>query len=340
MNTLNKRLTDSFLNEFDAYWNDMLTIINCQQIQLLQGNRLRPQICLWGYLATYPSITNCDKTLSTIASVSVSIEMIHKASIMLDDWLDGDLERHGVPAFHFEYSPQNAVLTALTIIGLSLKRLKTAVPNAPMKLPNYYFMCLDTLIETICAMAQGALKELQLDRNSMFNINTIQEITQLETAEIIGNSMLIGYYTGLKQNDPNPIIVENFKKIGDICGYMFQAMNDLEAFSNPKKLYAHKGNLNSDIINNRKNIAIAFLYNIANKKDKRLLVQNFQENLQPLMKKYQVSNAMLYQLNDLFVQAKKIVKNLETENISNEWIDGFLSFLDYIKNFGEERLKM
>lgn len=339
MDMINSGITDSFLKEFDTYWNKMLLTLECQQIQLVQGNRLRPQICFWGYLATYPSMTNFDVDFSTIASVSVSIEMIHKASIMLDDWLDGDSERHGAPAFHAEYPPQNTVITALVIIGMSLKRLKTALPTVSTKLPNYYFMCIDTLIETICAMAQGALKEIQLNNSNVFDYKMIQEIARLETAEIIGNSMLIGYYTGLNENEPNPIIVENFKKIGYMCGYMFQAMNDLEVFSNPQKLYAHKGNLNSDIINNRKNIAIAFLYNIANKTDKTLLVQNTHANLQPLMDKYRVLEVMSYQLNDLYIQAKRIVRDLECEKISNEWTNGFISFLDYIKEFGEERLK-
>lgn len=339
MSLSNNIVTESFLKEFNRYWNEMLSDIKCQQIQLTQGNRLRPQICLWGYLSAYPTLINHELDLSKIAFVSVSIEMIHKASIMLDDWIDEDSERHGTPAFHAEYSPQNTVITALTIIGLSLKRLKKTIPSVPNNLPHYYFMCIDTLIDTIYAMAQGALKEICLNNKNMYDMDTIKEITQLETAEIMGNSMIIGYYTGIEQNIPNPIIVNNFKKIGDICGYIFQAMNDLEFFSNPHKLYAHKGNYNSDIIHKRKNIVIATLYDIANKADRCILTQKPEENMHFLMTKYHVIDILSCQLDDLFLQLLKIVENLRNENISDEWITGFSYFLNYIKKFGENRLK-
>lgn len=339
MNVSKQIIINTFLNEFDSCWDEMLKTIDCHQVQLKHGSRLRPQICLWGYLATYSSFAKGMTNISHIAAVSVSIEMIHKASIMLDDWLDEDGERHGMPAFHTEHTPKNTVITALTIIGLSLKRLKQTIPDTSIKLPHYYFLCLDTLIDTIFSMASGALKEINLDDKSIFDTKIINEITQLETSEIIGNSMLIGYYTGLEKHDPNSIIVDKFKKIGDICGYIFQSMNDLEVFTNPSKLYAHKGNLNADVIKKRKNIAIAMLYDIASKNDKRLLEENLQGNMYPLMNQYNIHEVMTYQLNDLFLQTKNMVLDLNSEGISNEWIYGFISFLDYLKAFGEERLK-
>ena len=337
MEILHKKIIESFLREFDKHWKEMLSFINCWQSQLVQGNRLRPQICLWGYMATQSFQENL--SFESIASVSVSIEMIHKASLMLDDWIDQDGERHGMPAFHTEYSPQNTVITALTIIGLSLRRLKQVIPNASVSLPNYYYLCLDTLIDTIYSMADGALKELRLNETSIYNIKTIQEIAQLETAEIIGNSMLIGYYTGLDKNEPNPLIVDKFKEIGDMCGYMFQAMNDLEIFSNPEKLYAHKGNLNSDIIKKRKNIAIATLYDVATKSDKKLLKDNLESNLLPFMKKYSIIELLTHQLNDIYIQIKKNVLYLEQTDVSSDWVNNYLNFLEYVKRFGENRLK-
>lgn len=336
----NNNLTDIFLKEFDKHWGEALATVQCQQIQLIQGNRLRPQICLWGYLSAFQSTKKAAESISAIASVSVSIELIHKASIMLDDWIDDDRERHGVPTFHTEYSPQDTVITSLTIIGLALKRLKNLVPDPTQKLPHYYFMCIGTLIDTIYAMAQGALKELRLNSDTMYDVENVKDVMQLETAQIIGDSMIVGYYVGIDKSSPDSLVIDSFKKIGDMCGYIFQAMNDLEVFSNPKKLYAHKGNLNSDIIKSRKNIAIAMLYDVSSRSDKSLLRQNPQKNLQGLMKKYHITESILFQLNDLFTQAKHIVYNMGNYGISNEWIEGFISFLDYIKEFGEERLKL
>lgn len=337
MKTINKKITYSFLKEFEHHWNKMLNFINCDQIQLVQGNRLRPQVCLWGYLATQSFKE--DLSFDLIASVSVSIEMIHKASLMLDDWIDEDCERHGMPAFHTQYSPQSTVITALTIIGLSLKRLKQIIPNSSVNLPRYYFLCLDTLIDTIYSMADGALKEIRLNELNIYDTETIQKIAQLETSEIIGNSMIIGYYTGLDKSTPNPLIVDKFKEIGDMCGYMFQTMNDLEIFSNPQKLYAHKGNLNSDILKKRKNIAIATLYDIANNHDKKLLTDNIENSLLPLMSKYCIPELLTQQLDDIYNQLQKTVFCLVEIGISKEWINNYLYFLEYVKKFGENRLK-
>ena len=71
MKTINEKVTNLFLKEFDCHWGKMLNYINCHQIQLVQGNRLRPQICLWGYLANQSF--KDDFSFDLIASVSVSI---------------------------------------------------------------------------------------------------------------------------------------------------------------------------------------------------------------------------------------------------------------------------
>ena len=129
--------TERFLQTFDLYWNQVLNELGSQQAQLVSGNRLRPQICLWGYLST---ISPCDVHIhdyDQIANIAVSIELVHKASLLIDDWIDGDKERHGHPAFHTEYSPQYAVLYALNMIGLSMLRLENIFPNS-LVLPQHY----------------------------------------------------------------------------------------------------------------------------------------------------------------------------------------------------------
>lgn len=331
--------TPIFLNEFEYIWHEILQELKYNQAQLVIGNRLRPQICLWGYLSLYPNIELTRASLSNIASISVSIEMIHKASLLLDDWIDNDNERHGKPAFHTEYPPQETVLVALNLIGLSMYRLKSIFQGSNKKLPTHYFICLDTLLDTIYSMAQGALRELQLDTDTLYCTTTIQNISELETSKIIGNSLLLGYYAGLNKHEPNPIIEKQFKQIGENCGYIFQVMNDLEAFSNPQKLLSHKGNLNCDVLNNRKNIAIAALYETASPKDKKKLKMAPNENLYPLTEKYHIIDLFKDQLNDLYKKLINDVSSLVDENISIEWVNSFQYFLNYIKTYGENRLK-
>lgn len=334
-----KALTTKFLEEFDLSWNKMMEEIGYNQIQLSNGHRLRPQICLWGFLAAKTDFDNVKSELAHIASVSVSLEMIHKASILIDDWLDEDEARHGVSAFHTEFPLQDTILVALNMISLSTVRLKNEFTETSVKLPHHYFTCLDTVLGTIYAMAKGALYELRFNKFDFFDSTKIEEIIQLETAEIIGNCLLVGYYTGIKENGGNTCIENILKQIGDQCGYLFQAMNDLEAFSNPQKLLAYKGNLNSDIMKQRKNIGVAMLYELANKHDKQILVNSLEDNLFPLMKKYDIISILKRQLNALYENVLYEIDRIQAYGVPLEWCTGFKEFWAYVKKYGENRLE-
>ena len=69
-------------------------------------------------------------------------------------------------------------------------------------------------------MAKGAFAELRLQKTDIFVRKKISEIIQLETAEILSNSLLLGYYTGI-HDSVNPQIEKAFIAIGDKCGYLF-----------------------------------------------------------------------------------------------------------------------
>ena len=149
-----KAATKSFLNNFDIFWTDTINSIGLDSAQLKIGNRLRPQICLWGYLATVDSYDVATNDYSYIANIAVSIELVHKASLLIDDWIDDDSERHGNPAFHIEYSPQHAVLCALNMIGCAMDRLESAFTDN-IVLPHNYYLCLKAVLKTVCSMARS-----------------------------------------------------------------------------------------------------------------------------------------------------------------------------------------
>jgi len=329
--------TKKFLKEFDSCWEETLTILGNNQSQLIAGSRLRPQICLWGFLSMI-SLDEVDSfDYSHIANVAVSIELIHKASLLIDDWIDGDYERHGYPAFHAEYSPEYSVLYALNMIGLSMSRLGNVFSDSII-LPQYYTLCINTLINTIYSMAQGALKELQLRENDFFDNEKIKAIAQLETADIISNSFLLGYYVSSKGNT-NPGIVHIFKEIGDQCGYLFQTYNDLEAFCNPKTLYEHKGSLNLDFTINRKNIVISTLFSVATKKDQKVLKNANDSTILQMVEKYKIIESLQIELALVFENILSSVSQLSKYDLSIEWQLGLKTFLKYVKSFATKRLK-
>lgn len=328
--------TERFLQTFDLHWDHTLQELGSHQAQLVSGNRLRPQICLWGYLSTISPDEVFDHDYDHIANIAVSIELIHKASLLLDDWIDGDKERHGQITFHMEYSPQYTVLFALNLIGLSMHRLENIFANS-LVLPHHYDLCLNTLIKTICSMAKGAAEELTLREREFFDNEKIREIVQLETAEILGNSMLIGYYAGVG-NNRNMQVEKIFKIQGDQCGYLFQALNDIEAFGNPKQLKKHKGAMNLDLFSGRKNLAISSLYQAASKKDQNRLLKATEAELIDLMQKYHIVETLWAELQVVYNDIVSTSMTLQAEGLSADWCEGFRWFLSQVKEYAEARL--
>ena len=321
---------------FEANWQSALNELHTAQVQLTSGSRLRPQLTLLGYLASLsPKCWETDD-LSLAAQVAVSIELIHKASLLLDDWIDGDMQRHGLPAFHAETTPEQAVLLAVKMVGLSTYRLRGVFPSDVI-MPHSYFLCMDTLIDTIYSMASGAYKELTIGPADLYNFESVREIAKLETAEIIGNSILMGFYSNMG-NRRFPEAEAQFKKIGDKCGYIFQAMNDLEVFSKPKALHEHKGHLNFDISTRRKSLTISLLYQIASKQDRAKLEGADRTELCALSQKYQIVKYYMHELEKEYASLLEDAVALASMGISSEWCSLFQAFLEIIKKTAEDRL--
>lgn len=57
------------------------------------------------------------------------------------------------------------------------------------------------------------------------------------------------------------------------------------------------------------------------------------------MSKYCVSELLTHQINDIYKQLKKNVILLTETGISRDWVNNYLGFLEYVKKYGENRLK-
>jgi geranylgeranyl pyrophosphate synthase len=109
-----------FLLRFEDKWSQFTSNYNFQYLcQLNNGNRLRPMLVYWGFLLhksdDFPvNIEN--EELDYIIDFCIMIEAIHKMSLLVDDWIDGDIARHGAPTFHVVYGADTAVLLAMNLL--------------------------------------------------------------------------------------------------------------------------------------------------------------------------------------------------------------------------------
>lgn len=319
-----------YIDKFNRNWNSYVKHLRYKQHQLLVGNRLRPCIVLGGYLANFPTLKITDEEYNYIINISICVEIIHKVSLFLDDWIDNDNYRHGVSSFHIEYGVERTVMYALNLISMAIKKLRDTLNESSLS-DSLRTKVLDTFLNTLYDMSLGELEELDLDYSSRLDISKIKKIMELETTPLIANSFLIGYFAG---GGNEPFVEKNLHSIGGQCGYIFQALNDLEPFFNTKGNVEHKGKENIDFDRSKKNIAVSLLYKLLSKAEKDSIILSTPEDVNALlkkyMKKYGIKETVYQEVNVMKDSIHQKVIELFDYGINKDWCDLLSYFIDGI----------
>ena len=315
-----------FLEKFESEWNKLISNYDFDELcQLNNGNRLRPMLVFWGYLLNKNDdelFDIKDEDLQFIINPCIMIETIHKMSLLVDDWIDGDIARHGSTTFHVIYGADTTVLLAMNIMltgflklnCLHEKMYKEAIPLA---------------LQISYDMTLGALNEIS-SKKTTFDIAKVKEIISLETSSIIRNGMIIGFTIGEGNNKE---IINLLDDIGYCCGYIFQALNDLEPYGNADELMDHKGALTTDILKNRKNIVIAYICAWANKNEiETLLNLNDSKSISKfiilLIDKYHIKEYILEEVSNLQLRISNRIAKIETITGHCNWCKHFNNFIN------------
>lgn len=303
----------SFLPLFNKLWSNEIISQNLpynNALQINNGSRIRPLLTAWGYYA------NCSFENNThIANYAISVELIHKSTILFDDLIDEDIARHGLKTFHIQYSEAEALLYATYLLnrGLYLMHEKDIVSNT---------FHTSILLKTIDNIFRGGIKEIS-SKDSVFSISDVQEIINLETTSLIQNSFVLGYMLSSENSSNVPDDVIN---IGNRCGHCFQILNDIEPFSAPNINKEYKGSINYDLGKNRKNIVISSLYGACNPKERKEIENTSDFSyVCTLAGKYKIIQILV---KDIEIDIKNIVQsatNLKTEH--KEFCSDFIKFL-------------
>lgn len=309
-----------FLFSFQNKWSNFLSFLPKKyqhSPQVNSGNRLRPLLCYWGYTVG----NNTLKNSNILFDVSVALEAIHKASVIIDDIIDEDEKRTGKNTFHCDFSKYEGILVGISIIFQGLKTLKK---HSQQKIHESLF------IETVLEMCLGTLYELNLNPNNL-SVDYIKNIMNMQTSTIIKNSFIMG---SLLTSTPAVDQLNIFEEIGIKLGFLFQVMNDFESFNNPKHIIGYKGNLNIDVNRARKNICIAYLYEMSSKKDKIKLVEfinQFQTSLvKDLYDKYNIDRIIIEEINACKSSLFSSIDKLKENCLSNETFDAFENFIKFV----------
>lgn len=293
---------NNFVPMFNQKWKEELSSHNmpyCNARQMMSGNRLRPIMLAWGYYINTSVIKHND-----ILDYAICVELIHKASILLDDLIDNDNARHGLKTFHVEYSKTETILYAIYLINKSILLMydKDCINKS---------LHTTILLKTVQLMTQGGIKEVC--SNTFLSVEDTIEIINMETTALIENSFFLGYQlSSKKQQEEAP---QEICDIGHLCGYCFQVLNDLEPFLAPNRNKEYKGSVNYDFEKKRKNIIISYLHGACTKKEKNeLLNTNDFTFANKLINKYKIIDLALEDIQSKINIIKNCVSSIEKTN--------------------------
>lgn len=330
-NTNNK-----YKNEFDIKWTKFINELNLPYAKseiLHMGNRFRPRLVYFGYLFS-ESIISTD--LSRIADIGICVEALHKASLIIDDIVDNDYKRYGQCTFHNQFSVNEAIAFSVHLIGKSYALLNKTFYDK-VNNSKIVMYAIDLYSNTISDMTYGALIEIQ---NIEKSVETVKDITYYETATLIRNSLILGYLMG---NNIDATVIKIFSKIGNQCGQLYQFLNDLEPFLNPQFNARHKGKVNLDFNNYRKNIIVSLIRNVfGNEIMDGVIFENpdsWQQHINNLIHNSRITNLIQEKIELYYNDIINCMSCLESYSENEEWHRSFRAFFETTINWGKIRSK-
>jgi heptaprenyl diphosphate synthase len=317
------------MNLFQAQWREHVSSFPTRYQtgkQIVHGSRLRPLLVAWGYLlagAAFDADHRAD-----VARLAVYVELLHKATILIDDLIDEDSARNGEESFHTQFSDSETILFAIYLLGDSLERLSLATVR--VHTDNWYRDTAQLLGAAIKEMSSGAIEEVLSAGDHLAIFAKAKRLIELQTIALMKNGMLIGYKYG-QGNEQHAATIES---LGYDSGYMFQVLNDLEPFLGGDLNAFHKGAVNFDVLRSRKNITVAYICSRLSSLDRDALYSLFQ-SADPLLPsvltgwfaKYNVLNDVLDNLADV---KKNIEANANLLPLDVQRRTGFCAFVNYV----------
>ena len=194
------------------------------------GKRLRPLL----FLLCARAGKNFSKEKSL--PLATSLELIHTASLVHDDILDGAKKRRGVETLNAKYNAQIAVLVGDYLFA---KAFQIVSEN---RYSDEVSLILSNLVKNLC------MGEIMQDR-ALFKVPTLGEYysrINLKTAFFLSTCCRLGgIIAGLEKSD-----IENLANYGTSLGLAFQIVDDLLDFFGEEKITgkALGGDLKSGVV--------------------------------------------------------------------------------------------
>ena len=235
---LNRTRVDSLLINYINDYHDTSNPLweEMAKYSLLSGKALRPLIVENIFLGLNKNHTDFNFNSSILDDLMVSIELLHCASLLLDDLpcMDNDNTRRGKPCFHIKYSVHQAKKIANKFILDSIRLVYKHI----VKIPNVISIIINIIQDT----AIGQYIDLTSNSNFDNRKNSIEkcDLLCLKTSTLFSLAFSFGYLS-YTLNDKELIDEHEitskcqvFIEIGKIFGRLYQISDDFEDYIEDK----------------------------------------------------------------------------------------------------------
>jgi geranylgeranyl pyrophosphate synthase len=180
-----------------------------EQILAAGGKRVRPTLCLLvGEMLGAP--------MDRLVTLAAAVELLHTATLVHDDLIDGSLLRRGTPTLNARWSPAATVLTGDFLFA---RAAKLAAETEDLDLMNLF-------AETLAIIVNGELNQLFSGRGVINRANYYQRI-HAKTASLF--EMTCGAAAML--SPAGDASVGTMRQFGYETGMAFQIVDDVLDFT-------------------------------------------------------------------------------------------------------------
>jgi geranylgeranyl pyrophosphate synthase len=196
-----------------------------EQILSAGGKRIRPSLgLLVGNMLGAPE--------QRLVTLGAAVELLHTATLVHDDLIDGSLLRRGMPTLNARWSPAATVLTGDFLFARAAK-LAAETDHLPL---------MNAFAETLATIVNGELNQMFLSRGIINRDNYFQRIYAKTASLFEMTAKAAAMISPVEQPT-----VETMRKFGYETGLAFQIVDDVLDFTGEQATVGKP--IGSDLLN-------------------------------------------------------------------------------------------
>jgi octaprenyl-diphosphate synthase len=176
-----------------------------------KGKQLRPMFVLL-------SAKLCGQVNEITYRAASLVELLHTATLVHDDVVDGSPERRGFFSTYALWKTKVSVLVGDYLLAKGML----------LSLDHDDFRILQLLSTAIRQMSEGELLQMEKSRTLNLQEDTYYEIIKGKTASLLASACAVGAYSSTQ----NEQIAEKMRQFGEKVGMAFQIKDDLFDYGN------------------------------------------------------------------------------------------------------------